>query len=59
MEGRDGVLGIVPDGPDSPWWACPGPSNDPRHNVPYSEPGDCSWHETPLVEIDSDDMEVA
>lgn len=60
LEGRDGVLGIVPDGPEaSSWWACPKPSSDPRHDVPYSDPGDCSLHEIPLVEIGPDAEEVA
>lgn len=59
LEGRDGVHGVVPDGPEaSAWWACPRPSSDPQHNVPYCEPGDCSWHETPLVPIGPDDSEV-
>lgn len=56
LEGRDGVLGVVPDGPEfEPWWACP----KPDCTAPHSEPGDCPEHWIPLVEIGPDDMEVA
>lgn len=56
LEGRDGVLGIVPDGPEfEPWWACVKPGCD----KPFAAPGDCPEHDIQLLEIGPDDMEVA
>lgn len=55
LEGRDGLLGVVPDGPEfDPWWACP----KPDCTTPHDAPGDCPVHDIPLVEIGPDDMEV-
>ena len=44
---------------DGHFWACPKPSNDPAHNVPHDQPGDCRLHEIPFSEYDANGHEVA
>lgn len=36
------------------FWACPKPDCD----TPHSEPGDCTVHEIPLIEVDANGYEV-
>lgn len=43
---------------DARFWACPKPSNEPGHDEPSSEPGDCALHEIPLIEVGADGYEV-
>jgi hypothetical protein len=51
------ILATTPEGAGH-FWACPKPSNNPGHDVPHSEPGDCRLHEIPLSEYDANGHEV-
>lgn len=61
-----GCPGCRDDDSDATWdgkhadhfWACPKPSNNPAHDVPHSQPGDCPMHEIPLGEYDANGQQV-
>lgn len=59
LYGRDGVNGIVPDGPEAefvPWFVCTDIDCDSKV---FDQPGDCPVHGEPLVEVDALGHEVA
>ena len=57
IPGRDGPE--PPDLPEGTWFACPKPSAQPWHDVPYSEEGDCPLHEIPLEPVNEYGEQVA